>query len=127
MAQNTAVGRRAAGRPTISSPASRPPATVSAAGREHGQRVVGAARLADRLLDAVVPLLHLRQARRAADEGDPPVPALEQVLGGEPAAEDVVDGDRALVGVRRAAVDQDDRDAALAQLVQGGGELVGRA
>ena len=41
----------------------------------------------------------------AADEGDPPVAALEQVVGGQPAAEDVVDGDRALVGAGRAAVD----------------------
>ena len=93
---------------------------------EHGQGVVGAAGLADRLLDAVVPLLHLRQARRAADEGDPPVPALEQVLGGEPAAEDVVDGDRALVGGRRPAVDEDDGHAAVAQRRQGGGEHGGR-
>ena len=47
---------------------------------------------------ALVALLHLRQPGRAADEGDPPVTALEQVVGGEPAAVHVVDRDRALVG-----------------------------
>ena len=51
------------------------------------------------------------------------MPALEQVVGGQPAAEDVVDGDRALVGAGRAAVDEDDRHAAVAQRLERGGEL----
>jgi hypothetical protein len=54
------------------------------------------------------------------------VSALEQVLGGEPAAGDVVDRDRALVGARRLPVDEDHRHAALAQRRERGGEDGGR-
>ena len=121
-----AVGRRAAGIPMICSPASRPPATVSVPRGEHGQGVVVPGGLADRVRHALVPLLHLRQPGHAADEGDPPVPALEQVVGGQPAAEDVVDGDRALVGAGRPPVDEHHRHAALAQRRRGRGELGGR-
>ena len=115
LAQTAAVGRRAAGIPTICSPASRPPATVSVCGDRTVRASSSPERLAHGEGHALEPLLHLGQAGVAADEGDPPVAALEQVVGGQPATEDVVDGDRALVGGGRAAVDEDHRHAAVAQ------------
>ena len=64
-----------------------------------------------------VPVGDLLQREVAADEGDPAVALLEQVAGGEPAAEHVVDGDRAAVVVGT-AVDQDHRRAALDELLE---------
>jgi hypothetical protein len=61
---------------------------------------------------AFVAVGDLADRPRAADEGDVPVPALQQVGDGEVAAEHVVDRDRALAAGRRPAVDQDDRRAA---------------
>ena len=64
------------------------------------------------------PVADLADRQRAADERDPLVPEVEEVLDGEPAAEHVVDGDRAVrVAVAR-PVDDDHRGAAPGDLVE---------
>src|SRR3712207_4284414 len=60
------------------------------------------------------------------EEGDRAWRAFERVRGDRPPAEDVVGRDGALVWARRAAVDEDDRDAAVAECVQLWGQLGGR-
>jgi hypothetical protein len=101
-----------------------PAGDAELAGGQDGQLGVG--HLAHGRRHARVALLHLGQRGVPADEGDPPVPALEQVLGGQPPAEDVVGRDGALVRARCPPVDQHDRDAAVAQRVQLRGQLGGR-
>jgi hypothetical protein len=54
------------------------------------------------------------------------VSLLDEVLDGQPAAQHVVDGDRAQGAGARRAVHHDDRDAAPAHLVEGGGVGVHR-
>jgi hypothetical protein len=114
-------GRRQADDPGRGLP---PAGDTELAGGQDGQLRVGD--LAHRRLHARVALPDLRQGGVPADEGDPAVAALEQVLGGQPPAEDVVGRDGALVRVRRASVDEDHRDAAVAECVQLWGQLGGR-
>ena len=65
-------------------------------------------------------LRHLGDADRPTDERDAAPPAVEQVPGCDPAALDVVDGDGGEGSVARAAVDENDRGACLAQPPQRG-------
>ena len=68
---------------------------------------------------AGAPLGHLGQVLRPADEAQAAVAELQKVAGRHAASRDIVDADRAPLGVlARDPVDQDHRDAELAQLDQ---------
>ena len=62
------------------------------------------------------PIRHLTQGSRATDEGDPAVPAFQEVSNREVATEHVVDGDRAMAGP--GAVDHHHGCAATRQALQ---------
>ena len=65
--------------------------------------------------EAEAPVLALRDRQRAVHERDPAVAQLEEMLAGEPAAEDVVDDDGGDVAGRAAMVEKHERDAAVGQ------------
>ena len=118
MAQNAAVGRRADGSPASRAPASRPLATSSEAVVITVRSSARPAGRGPRRARALEPVADLAERHRAADEGDPLVAAVDEVLDREPAAEHVVHRDRAERRVVAGAVDDHHRGAAPPDLVE---------
>ncbi len=118
LAQNAAVGRRADGSPASRAPASRPLATSSEAVVMTVEVVGRQARRGPGRAGTLEPVADLAERHRPADERDPLVAAVDQVLDGEPAAEQVVDRDRAERRVVAGAVHDHDGRAAAPDLVE---------
>ena len=114
LAQNAAVGRmsrRQAGEPLTG--AASLGDGQSAAVDDRAGRSAGTPAFSTRPARAPAqPVADLADALRAADEGDPRWPAVEEVLDREPTAEHVVDRDRAVRRARPGAVHDDHGRAA---------------
>ena len=113
-AQNAAVGRRDDTRPASRPPASRPAATSSDWVVTTVRSEAGRPAAAQALRAPCEPVADLAERHRAADEGDPLVATVDEMLDREPAAEQVVDGHGAERRVVAGPVDDDQRRAVVA-------------
>jgi hypothetical protein len=93
---------------------------------DHGEIVRIATGSGQRLAGSEQPVSDAHRVHRAADEGDPPVTVVEQVVDGELATTDVVNSGTAPIRARRGA-DENDGHASAAKLFEVLSERVERA